>query len=278
MKYNQIRIDYDELFKKIQKESYVDPNKELQYPPIAISKGSTGGPFDYPLHIATYGNFSFIQAPPKNKKTFFLCLMASVYLSDKNEFGKDILGKREDRKLIHYDTEQGEFHAQKTFNRIVKMAETDKNYLPFALRKYSAKERLEFINWHLYKEENIGLVIIDGIADLINDVNDIEASSDLVQYLMKWTQELNIHIMTVIHSNWNSDKPTGHLGSFLEKKTETQIALKNDSEDDSLVLVKCKRSRGYSFNDFVFRINSDNYPEVVGDLPSLINGDPFINI
>ena len=30
MKYNQIRIDYDELFKKIQKESYVDPNKELQ--------------------------------------------------------------------------------------------------------------------------------------------------------------------------------------------------------------------------------------------------------
>ena len=204
--------------------------------------------------------------------------MASVYLSDKNEFGKDILGKREDRKLIHYDTEQGEFHAQKTFNRIVKMAETDENYLPFALRKYSAKERLEFINWHLYKEENIGLVIIDGIADLINDVNDIEASSDLVQYLMKWTQELNIHIMTVIHSNWNSDKPTGHLGSFLEKKTETQIALKNDSEDDSLVLVKCKRSRGYSFNDFAFRINSDNYPEVVGDLPSLINGDPFINI
>ena len=84
--------------------------------------------------------------------------------------------------------------------------------------------------------------------------------------------------MTVIHSNWNSDKPTGHLGSFLEKKTETQIALKNDSEDDSLVLVKCKRSRGYSFNDFAFRINSDNYPEVVGDLPSLINGDPFINI
>jgi hypothetical protein len=35
---------------------------------------------------------------------------------------------------------------------------------------------------------------------------------------MKWTQDLNIHIITVIHSNFNSDKATGHLGFFYGKE------------------------------------------------------------
>jgi hypothetical protein len=104
-------------------------------------------------------------------------------------------------------------------------------------------------------------VIIDGIADLINDVNDINASNELVQYLMKWTKELQIHIITVIHSNFNSTKPTGHLGSFLEKKTETQISVKVDEEDDNLTVVNCMRSRGQPFDKFSFTIKN-GYPHI----------------
>jgi len=59
-------------------------------------------------------------------------------------------------------------------------------------------------------------VIIDGIADLVSDVNNLEESNLVVQKIMKWSAELDCHIVTVIHSNFGSDKPTGHLGSFLE--------------------------------------------------------------
>ena len=81
------------------------------------------------------------------------------------------------------------------------------------------------IGKHAVKDCGAGLVVIDGIADLVSDVNNLDESSMVIQKLMKWTEELDCHIITVIHSNYGSEKPTGHLGSYLEKKAETQIQL-----------------------------------------------------
>ena len=65
----------------IEKKSYIDPNKEVKYPPIAISMGNfRAGNETYPIPIGTYGNFSFVSAPPKSKKTFFVSLLSAVYL------------------------------------------------------------------------------------------------------------------------------------------------------------------------------------------------------
>jgi RecA-family ATPase len=113
--------------------------------------------------------------------------------------------------------------------------------------------------------KDIGLVIIDGIADLCSDVNNIEESNAVVQKLMKWTKELNCHIVTVIHSNFGTDKPTGHLGSFLEKKAETQIQLELNTVNKELVTVSCKRSRNASFDTFSFKVNKYGLPQVEGD-------------
>jgi hypothetical protein len=43
----------------------------------------------------------------------------------------------------------------------------------------------------------------------------------------------------------------------MEKKTETQINLQLSPDDRDLAVVKCRRSRGYPFEDFAFRIESD---------------------
>ncbi len=138
--------------------------------------------------------------------------------------------------------EQGNFHAQMVFKRPLEMAglkNIDK-YHTLALRQYSFNDRIEIIEHYLYDRldgKDIGLVIIDGIADLCSDVNNIEESNNVVQKLMKWTKELDCHIVTVIHSNFGTDKPTGHLGSFLEKKTETQISLELNTVNKGLVKV-----------------------------------------
>jgi hypothetical protein len=276
MTYQQYKIDYDSEFKEILEQSYIDPHKEVERPPMAISKGFVGGPFNDPIPICTYGNFSFIQAPPKTRKTFLVSLFASSFLASKTDYGLDIQGHSGNRKLIHYDTEQGEYHAQKVFNRVATMSDNKGNYMSYGLRRYSPKERLSFIDWHLSQEDNVGFVVIDGIADLVNDVNDLEASSEAVQHLMRWTQDYNIHIMTVIHSNHNSSKPTGHLGSFLEKKTETQISL-SLTEDEKSTVVKCKRSRGVSFDDFGFIIEN-NKPQVLEHLPDDVLGEAYVNL
>lgn len=261
----------DDKFNEILESSYVDPLEDISYPPTAISYGLV---HNIPVSIGTYGNFSFVQAPPKSKKTFFLSLIASAYCGATSEYTHKMLGFKGNKKLIHYDTEQGSFHAQKVFSRVFKMSNNVQGYHTYALRQYSPMERLAFIDKHLNSLSDVGLVIIDGIADLMYDSNDLKESSQVTQYLMKWTQELDIHVMTAIHSNWNSDKPTGHLGSFLEKKAETQIAL--EVIDNNNVLVKCKRSRGFSFEDFAFRIDNKGLPRILQEIPEKINGDRYL--
>ena len=273
----QLRLDEQQTvqylaMQSIEEDCTIDVNEKLEYPPVALSFGETlikGRNKDMllPIPLGTYGNFSFIQAPPKTKKTFFISLLASVYLSDQNHFGGNLKGHRQGKELIHIDTEQGRWHCQRVFKRIAEMAGTSDDYLTYGLRTIGYKDRIEFIDYCLeHKAKNAGLLIVDGIADLCADVNNIEESNACVQRLMEWSSKYNIHIMCVIHSNFGSDKPTGHLGSFLEKKAELQIQLEANTVNKEWITVKCKRSRGYAFDTFSFKVNEMELPEIIGDL------------
>lgn len=261
----------------IEKNCVINTQEKIKYPPVALSIGTNKiktikGEIELPIPIGTYGNFSFVQAPPKTHKTYFISLLASVYLSGNNKYGCNIKGHRDNRCLIHIDTEQGKYHAQRVFRRVIDM--NDGNdvgcYHTFGLRTIGYKERLQFIEYYLQnkiQKGQVGLVIIDGVADLCGDVNNIEQSNEVVQKIMEWSQVYNCHIITVIHTNpGNVDKPTGHLGSFLEKKTETQIQLSKNSSNKGWISVACKRSRGYGFQQFSFKINDYGLPQVIDNL------------
>jgi hypothetical protein len=84
-----------------------------------------------------------------------------------------------------------------------------------------------------------------------------------VQKIMSWTSIYNCHIVTVIHSNFGSDKPTGHLGSFLEKKAETQIQLERDENKFGCITVSCKRSRNTPFESFDFNLDESGVPKII---------------
>ena len=262
------------LMQMFEEDCFINPLEKIEHPIPAISFGfksyeTKDGEISYPVPLGTYGNFSFIQAPPKSKKTFFVSLLSAVYLAEHLEpFCGELKANRENKHLVHFDTEQGNFHAAMVFKRPIDMTgiKSDK-YHTLALRQLSFKERIDFIEYYLYDKleaKDIGLVIIDGIADLCSDVNNIEESNNVVQKLMKWTKELNCHIITVIHCNFGSDKPTGHLGSFLEKKAETQIQLELNTVNKHLVTVSCKRSRNAPFENFSFKVNNFGLPQVEG--------------
>ena len=61
----------------------IDNTKEIEYPPIALSIGTKvintkKGNEVVDIPIGTYGNFSFIQAPPKSRKSYFVSLLVSA--------------------------------------------------------------------------------------------------------------------------------------------------------------------------------------------------------
>lgn len=278
MDYGKTKYTDEDLlyFEYIKEKAYIDPKLEIEHPPTALTMGRYRmGKNEYPVPIGTYGNFSFIQAPPKTNKTFFVSLLSAAYLKGESEYTGIMKGQRGDKDLIHFDTEQGSFHSQRVFRRVLDMIEVEDspNYKTFALRTFSYKDRLAFIDYYLNQnKDTIGMVIIDGIADLISDVNNLEESNMLVQHLMTWSANINCHIVVVIHSNFGTDKPTGHLGSFLEKKTETQIQLERNTVNEGHITVKCKRSRNFGFDSFSFKVDERGFPVVIGDTYNILEG------
>jgi hypothetical protein len=261
-------LDKQKLMKQLEKDCFIDTSEQLSYPPVAISLGeklikSSKGDQLLPIPICTYSNISMIQAPPKSKKTFFISLLASVYLSGKNRFGGKLKGHRNGRCLLHIDAEQGAWHTQRVAKRIVDMSnESPGCYSIYALRAEFPKTRLEFIEYCLKTKKNIGILVVDGVADLCMDVNSLEEANYTVQKLMEFSAKYCCHIITVIHSNYGSDKATGHLGSALMKKVECEIQLELNTVNKEWVTVKCKRSRNYSFETFSFTINESGLPYV----------------
>ena len=261
------------LMQSIEQDCYIDTNEKIEYPPVAISIGeklikSSKGDELLPIPIGTIGNFSFIQAPPKTKKTFFISLLTSAYLGDTNHFVGDIKGHRKGKQVIHIDTEQGKWHCQRVFKRTIDMSglKDNNDYHPFSLRTIGHKDRIKFIDYCLkYRFDNVGYLIIDGIADLVSDVNDLKECNEIVQIIMEWSANYKCHISLVIHSNFGTDKATGHLGSILEKKAECQIQLEANTVHKEYVTVKCKRTRNYSFDNFSFSVNDLGYPYIVDD-------------
>ena len=78
--------------------------------------------------------------------------------------------------------------------------------LPVVLRVDEA-----IIRYAIYRTPDVGLVIIDGIRDLMHDINSSTEATKLVGDLMQWTGEQNIHFQTVLHLNKGDDNARGHI-------------------------------------------------------------------
>lgn len=251
------KIDFD----KLHDEYLVDLAEELKPQPVAISIGESEFKGNlYPNPVCSYGDFSCIVGESKAKKSFLKSLLVARYIGGySQDYAPEIVGYLSDGKyVIDIDTEQGPYHSQKTFRRVGYMERTNSNlYKPFRLRPLSPTQRLQFIDWifneSMYKN-NIGLLVIDGIADLIHDINNIEESTMIVQKLMTWTEKSNCHIINVLHLNPGSDKPKGHLGTFVMQKAESIIRVKREDSETSSVTADYARNR--AFDSFEIKINN----------------------
>lgn len=260
-------------FRKIHDETFVDVNEALPKPPTALSMGNiTLGNETFDRSFGTYGNFSCISGQSKAKKTFLKSLIIASYIGGRSvDYAPNIKGHRDnDKFILDFDTEQSKWHSQRVFKRVPRITNLEYTegsnyefYKPFYLRRYNYKERLQFIEWCLLESEyrdNIGFVNIDGFADLVADVNDLNSCNELTAKLLKWTDISQCHLTGILHLNPGTDKPTGHLGSSIMKKAETVCILKVEENDPSYTNVSFPLTRGFPIDDFRFRINEFGLP------------------
>lgn len=252
-------------YKTLQAKYYLDLHKPIERQPVALSIGNYGqGNYSYPIPFGSYGDFSCIVGASKSMKTYLKTALIAGYIGGKaNNYFEDFKGHQTNEKyILDIDTEQSEYHAQRASKRVLEMVGTSYEcYKSFALRELAPKTRKEFIEWLIMESEykdKIGLVAIDGAADLMDNVNDLEASNKLAQSFMTWTTQSKCHLITVLHRNFGSAKPTGHLGSAILKKAETVAFVE---KDEDVIRVTPEYTRNYPFQEFSFTLGDRFLPE-----------------
>lgn len=251
-------------FKKIFQEALIDPSEEIKQQPIAISiRESEYKGVLYPIPFGSYGDFSCIVGASKSRKTFFKSMIEAGYIGgSSNILNPSIKGHNsKDKFVVSFDTEQSQYHTQRVQRRVLEMVGSNYDfYKTFSLRQYTPKERFDFIDWIVFEsdfKDNIGLMSIDGYVDLVTDFNNLEQATGLTEKLLQWTAKGKMHCTGILHKNFGTAKPVGHVGSSVLKKAETVVFVeKNDNE----TIAKCEYSRNIPFEPIIFDVNSNWLP------------------
>ena len=243
---------------KMLKERRYDANNP---PPKAPPIYSLGG-----VCIATSGNLTAITGQAKSGKS---SLLAAMIAAAHDPTG-DTLGmtSNNDRggSLIHFDTEQAPEDHFSLVGQALRRA-VRPSVLPWfrsycltdqtppellAALKFEAAAALEACGF-------IHSIIIDGIADLVWDVNDPEESNTLILEVRALSIKYSCPVICVLHENPTTEaggrnKTRGHLGSQLERKAFASLTLSKDA--DGVVSV-------YSGNSRKLHIAKDGAPSFV---------------
>jgi RecA-family ATPase len=207
------------------------------------------GDIEY-TEVFTKGNISTIIGKAKGRKTFFLSLLIAAMKGLREEqFKSDV-----DGKIVLFDTEQAKYHVWKATKRIEDMLTIWPPTIEvFGLRPDATSERVSLIESYIYQQEP-QVVFIDGIRDLITDINDATQATEIVGKLMKWSYEKQCHICCVLHQNKADENARGHIGTEIVNKSETVISINKVISDTYYSEVKSLYTRGHEIREFTFSI------------------------
>lgn len=247
------------------REKYkIDINEIIKPPQIAWSMLNIKD--NKETTLGTLGDFGLVIGKAKSKKSFFINIAVSAALSDRYVLGRfhSYLPKNQS-EVIYFDTEQSKYYVQKAVKRICKQIgqEEPRNLSVFHLRSLNPLERLKFIEEEIYNSDAIGFVVIDGVRDLINSINDESEASMVASKFLKWTEERNIYILTVLHQNPTNDKARGHVGTELINKAQTVLSIRKDEKDENISIVEPQQCRDKEPEIFAFEINEFGIPIAV---------------
>ena len=202
--------------------------------------------------IATLGNFSASTGKAKAKKTFNVSALVAASLSNGKVLNYRASLPEGKRKILYVDTEHLDF---------------------ICLREYTPSVRIEVINYALAQDQSYGLVIIDGIRDLLLDINNAGESVEVINKMMEWSSKYDLHIHCVLHQNKGDNNVRGHIGTEMNNKAETVLVITKSTTNPDISEVKAMHIREKEFKPFAFTVNEEGLPEIVEHTPEKEEGD-----
>lgn len=191
--------------------------------------------------ICTAGNLCSIYSQAKTGKSSFIGAMMSAAMTVPTG-GRDCLAvvgpNYAKHALIHFDTEQSLYDRQQlieTSCRRAGVAKLPPWVMSYCLTGLSALECRQLLERALKlgrkRHGGVFAVIIDGIGDLVTDPNNQEECFPLITRLHYLAIEYQTSIISVLHMNPGAEeKGRGHLGSQLERKSESNLTMEKTGD------------------------------------------------
>ena len=264
---DRIRAANEQPFDKPQNEVYIEKKSEY-----AIKDGVDYPDPEYLIDIGgtptmPKGNLVALSAKWKNGKTFFCDIISAIFLGSR-AFGQ-CTALQSTGKVQFFDTEQAVSDTARIRKTIKAMTDESRHsdLEVYCLRNAEIDtdeddnkriSRFDFIK-HSIEQDHPDLVIIDGIADLIYNYNDVNESNDMVSRLAAIANEHICCIVVVMHQNkGQKDKNMkGHLGTMLFQKCSDVF---NVEKCGSVFVASHAVSRHRNCEDICFKLDANAVP------------------
>jgi hypothetical protein len=208
---------------------WFDPHKPPPDEPVLVTIAG--------IPCATPGNITTVTAHKKEGKTAFMSAISSAAISKRGDnLGVEAFNP-DNKTVLHFDTEQSAMDHWKICDSILRRAQLTESaiFKSLCLTSLPILERQAVVH-HVIRQEaqrgnGVFIALIDGHGDLVRNVNDPEETADYVATLHALAIETRCHIYGALHLNPGSDfKSRGHLGSELERKSQTNLRLEKTDE------------------------------------------------
>ncbi len=207
--------------------------------------------------IAGPGNVVAIFGYAKARKTTVLGLIVAAVFAGRQV--QNVVYNGAPGKVMWVDTEQGDYYFWETMWRLHVQAQLPEDHkdrlFSYSTVGMGVAERLEKIDKgvRLLKPT---VLILDGIIQFMTDMNDTKQAGIIIEYLQRWASQGCI-VFPVLHLNPDSNKPRGHIGTFLTNGCDNSIKVMLDADDTNVSEVVNFFSRGPSFKAFKLRAGED---------------------
>ena len=247
--------EYNELIKDL----VIDDNVDYPDPEYLIEIGG--------VPTMPKGNLVALSAKWKNGKTFFCDILTAIFLGC-DQFAA-CRSRQATGRVLFFDTEQARSDTSRIRKTIKSMTPKNRHgdFRVLCLREVAIDRdmdrtatisRFDVINRGI-EHEHPDLVIIDGIADLIYNHNDVIESQDVVNKLASLASQHNCCIVVVMHQNkGQKDKNMkGHLGTMLFQKCSDVF---NVEKCGSVFVASHAVSRHRNCEDIAFKLDANAVP------------------
>jgi hypothetical protein len=210
--------------------------------------------------VLSEANIMCIAGKPKSRKSVVAHSILASAIAKKPVLGIEC---SIDGDIVLIDTEQSNSDISKSLQRLKLMADINKfesNLKVYTFRSLNADKIKVAIPKILTENTRIKLLIIDGGLDLINNMNDVVEVKDTIDWFKNLLVKFKVGIVTIVHQSKASNFTIGHLGSFLDRFSQSVIEITKLDNGNSNIKSQFMRSDSdFNSYEFYYNYNTNQY-------------------